>query len=501
MTTNFSANTLGTSSESNTQNSAHTILKVSFFILGAMLVLFFSASMVSGFKEIWTSLKEKGIAIVTKTVGTEMKKDENGNVNVLLLWYGGNGHDGGFLTDSIIIASRNPEVGTVSMFSIPRDLRVKYTTGGYGRINVSFYLLLKQNNDDRELATSWARAEFWKMLGLDIPYYATIDFTAFKGLVDAVGGIDIVVPETIHDTTYPNDANRWYITFHIDAWEQHLDGATALKYARSRHSTSDFSRSLRQQIILKGIKEKLVNSGFSTSTALELYDVYAQYIKTNIASQELLWASQFIKNIGEFSSFGFTTNCSFQNFLRMVPACFLYYPSRELFWGASVMLPMDATPKDIQHYEDMQKFTQFITSHPQMIKEKTSISVVSAIDSQLAKDHRMGNTKFNDQLAVKLKRYWFNVIDSMIRADPMEYSTVSVNNIGDYTATIEALKTFIPDLRVEYNTWNIQSWRDENGNPITFVEGADITVILGNDYLLGSPTMSGLVETKFSFKL
>ncbi len=40
----------------------------------------------------------------------------------------------------------------------------------------------------------------------------------------------------------------------------------------------------------------------------------------------------------------------------------------------------------------------------------------------------------------------------MIRADPMEYSTVSVNNIGDYTATIEALKTFIPDLRVEYNT-------------------------------------------------
>lgn len=66
---------------------------------------------------------------------------------------------------------------------------------------------------------------------------------------------------------------------------------------------------------------------------------------------------------------------------------------------------MDATPKDIQHYEDMQKFTQFITSHPQMIKEKTSISVVSAIDSQLAKDHRMGNTKFNDQLAVKLKRY------------------------------------------------------------------------------------------------
>jgi hypothetical protein len=113
---------------------------------------------------------------------------------------------------------------------------------------------------------------------------------------------------------------------------------------------------------------------------------------------------------------------------------------------------MNATTNNIQYYNDMQGFTNFILSHPQMVKEKTSIKVVSAIDKQLARDHRMSNVKFNDQIAVKLKRYGFNVTENMVWADPMQYSTVSIHNIGDYIATIEALKVFIPDLKIEYNT-------------------------------------------------
>ena len=185
-----------------------------------------------------------------------MQKDHYGNVNMLLLGYGGDGHDGGYLTDSIIVASRNPEIGNISMFSIPRDLRVKYPNGGYGRINGVFHNHMR-TKDHGEAASGFA-ADIGVMLGMPIPYYATIDFSAFKEIVDVIGGIDIVVPETLHDTAYPNEANRGYITFHIDAGLQHLDGDTALKYARSRHSTSDFSRSIRQQLILKGIKDKVL---------------------------------------------------------------------------------------------------------------------------------------------------------------------------------------------------------------------------------------------------
>lgn len=54
-----------------------------------------------------------------------MKKDLYGNVNVLLVGYGGAGHGGGYLADSTIVASRNPESGALTMISVPRDLYVK----------------------------------------------------------------------------------------------------------------------------------------------------------------------------------------------------------------------------------------------------------------------------------------------------------------------------------------------------------------------------------------
>ena len=59
-------------------------------------------------------------------------------MNVLLVGYGGAAHGGGYLADSIIVASRNPELGAVSMLSIPRDLYVKNPHGGYSRINAVF---------------------------------------------------------------------------------------------------------------------------------------------------------------------------------------------------------------------------------------------------------------------------------------------------------------------------------------------------------------------------
>ncbi|MDR2540366.1 MAG: LCP family protein, partial [Candidatus Peribacteria bacterium] len=187
---------------------------------------------------------------------------------------------------------------------------------------------------DLSLSSSGIRTDIGQMLNIDIPYYATVDFTAFKEVVDSIGGVDIIVPETLHDTTYPNGKKRpndGYITFHIDAGEQHLDGETALKYARSRHSTSDFSRSLRQQLIIMGIKDKILSSGLNLSTAPQLYAQYKNYVNTNISLQEMLRSVQFIKQLGKFNSYGFTTNCSFQNFLKMPPACFLYTPNRDLF--------------------------------------------------------------------------------------------------------------------------------------------------------------------------
>ncbi|MDR0369061.1 MAG: LCP family protein [Candidatus Peribacteria bacterium] len=316
------------------------------------------------------------------------------------------------------------------------------------------------------------------MLDMEIPYYATIDFNAFKGVVDAIGGIDIVVPETIHDTTYPNDANRGYVTFHIDAGPQHLDGATALKYARSRHTTSDFSRSLRQQLIIKGIKDKIFASGINLSTAQERYDQYKTYVTTNISLSELLRTVQYFNTLGDFTSFGFTTNCGYSSFQSMVAACLLYTPQRELFGGASVILPIGATANNIQNYTAMQKFTTFILEHPKFIKENASIEVLNGIDKQLARENRMSSIPFAGNLAVKLKKYGFNITNTQNTELPQTGSYIQINTYGEFSGTIQAIQTFLPIQDIKYDFSKLSTGLDVEGNEITFSNGADISLVL-----------------------
>jgi len=87
------------------------------------------------------------------------------------------------------------------------------------------------------------------ILGKEITHYVLIDFDGFRRLIDAVGGIDIDVPKRLYDASYPT-RNWGYTVVDIPAGLQHFDGDKALKYARSRYSTSDFDRSKRQQLIL-----------------------------------------------------------------------------------------------------------------------------------------------------------------------------------------------------------------------------------------------------------
>jgi hypothetical protein len=339
------------------------------------------------------------------------------------------------------------------------------------------------------------------MLGMKIPYYATIDFSAFKEIVNAINGIDIVVPETLHDTSYPNEENRGYITFHLDAGLQHLDGDTALKYARSRHSTSDFSRSLRQQLIVMGIKDKILGSGLTLSTAQNLYEQYKTYINTNVSLSEMLRTVQYLNTLGDFTSFGFTTNCSFQNYLKMPAACFLYYPEREAFGGASVMLPMGATVNDIQYYDEMQTFTHFVIQNPAFIQQKATIEILNGIDKSLARSKGMASTPFAGQLAVKLKRYGFNIVSTENTTTPFSGSYITVNNIGNFDATLQALQQFLPLSDIRYDTGSVLTGLDFNGQETTFFDGKDISIYLGADYLLGSEVLSGLVQKKFSYDL
>jgi LCP family protein required for cell wall assembly len=113
------------------------------------------------------------------------------------------------------------------------------------------------------------------VVGIPIHYAVVIDFSGFTKVIDAVGGIDVNVPEAFTDTQYPKPGMEQatcpgdptnacvYETVHFDAGVQHMDGARALIYARSRHAEgdqgSDFARSRRQQIIMVALKDRFTH--------------------------------------------------------------------------------------------------------------------------------------------------------------------------------------------------------------------------------------------------
>jgi len=183
-------------------------------------------------------------------------------INLLLLGMGGLGHDGPFLTDTIIIASVKPSTGQIAMISIPRDLGVKIPKHGWYKINhASAFGEAEKRGSGGDLAAKVVE----DMFDIDIHYYTRVDFQAFSEIVDEVGGIKVSVDRSFEDHMYPAPDHEFQ-TIEFSAGQQVMNGDIALKYVRSRHGSngegSDFARARRQQKVLFALKEKLLS--FST---------------------------------------------------------------------------------------------------------------------------------------------------------------------------------------------------------------------------------------------
>lgn len=202
---------------------------------------------------VWSArfMRETGITpgVLAKLVfdeGTSLQSSD-GRTNILILGIGGGTHEGADLTDTMMVLSLDNVKKTVALISIPRDI---WSDTLKDKVNTAYHygqLLL-------------AKVVVEDVIGMPIYYAAVIDFSGFTKVIDAVGGIDVNVPEAFTDKEYPCETDVCvYETVHFDAGREHMDGARALIYARSRHAEgqegSDFARSLRQQIILVALKD------------------------------------------------------------------------------------------------------------------------------------------------------------------------------------------------------------------------------------------------------
>jgi LCP family protein required for cell wall assembly len=152
-------------------------------------------------------------------------------------------------TDTMIVLTIDPASHTAGMLSLPRDLFVTLPDRTQGRINTAQALG----------GPAYAERAVSTLLGIPIQHYVRVNFTTVIKLVDLVGGIDVYVDQDINDPTYP-DMNYGYDPFVISKGLHHMDGATALKYVRTRHQSNDFTRMQRQQQVIMAVRDRVLSS-------------------------------------------------------------------------------------------------------------------------------------------------------------------------------------------------------------------------------------------------
>lgn len=226
----------------------------------------------------------KAIANITNPRSyTSLNGFEDGRINILLLGRANTHKSGKDLTDTIMLASINTQNYTIGLFSIPRDLLVQ-TENGYAKINSLYQSGLRD-----DVGADYIIDTVNDITAQHIHYYVVMDFEGFIKIIDTLDGINVDVSKHIKDEKYPGPGYS-YETFEVFPGLQKFDGATALKYSRTRHdSEGDFGRAKRQQQIMQAAKNKAFSLGTIVNPLriAEIFTVLGDHIHTNISPNEI----------------------------------------------------------------------------------------------------------------------------------------------------------------------------------------------------------------------
>ena len=318
--------------------------------------------------------------IFTPIISSEFaNQKKEGTMNILIAGIGGKWHEWGELTDSIMIASLNQKEKKIHLLSIPRDLYVAYGTGQWaGKINALYSLGRSHGEGINRLATKIS-----EITGQPIDHYVVIDFSGFQQIIDILGGVEVNVEQDIIDPEYPTE-NWGYMTLVIRKGLQTFDGDMALKFARSRHSTSDFSRSERQKLLIKAMKEKALSTGYLTNPGKlsELYSAVVSHLDTDLSLATIGELAFSLRNIESSNIFVSSLSQDCSGIKKCIPGAFLYTPSRDLFGGASVVIPENARTNRLSYYDDIRRFVQIIFSFPTLSESLPQTTIITDKDQK-----------------------------------------------------------------------------------------------------------------------
>jgi LCP family protein required for cell wall assembly len=217
-------------------------------------------------------------------------------INVLLLGMDRDHAGSVARTDVIAIAAIDPRQPRVSLLSIPRDYYAWIPGWGLDKINTAYTRASKIQYPGGAPALMRATIEY--NFGVPIHFYAMVDFSGYQTIVDAVGGVNVVVECPLHDTYPDPDSETGQSDIDLEPGVHHLDGKHALWYVRSRWSTSDFDRHRRQQQVLQAI----LRQGLSNKMILripQLWGAYKDWVETDLNLSESIYLGSVALRLDE----------------------------------------------------------------------------------------------------------------------------------------------------------------------------------------------------------
>lgn len=194
------------------------------------------------------------------------------------------------LVDTVILASIDPATGDAAMISLPRNMTQFPLPEGVGYWDCNCFPQLLNDLYQRAVerpdafpgegdpGTRALKSAVGHLLGVDVHYYAMINMDGFVQMVDAMGGVDIYVPNTIIDEEYPHEDGS-VVHMRIEQGQQRLDGHHALAYARIRRHADDFSRMNRQRCVIGALVEQS-----NPVEVLTRYGAIAEVLRTNLST-------------------------------------------------------------------------------------------------------------------------------------------------------------------------------------------------------------------------
>lgn len=280
----------------------------------------------------------------------ETIKQEKGRTNMLLLGSGGGTHEGSDLTDTMIIFSYSHASGSSSLISIPRDI---WSETLKDKINTAFHY---GETEVQGGGYAKARQIMTEITGIPLQYAVSIDFSGFKAVVNAVGGVNVAISKGFTDPLFPIEGKEndlcdgdfsyscRYMSVTFTQGIEHMDGERALVYVRSRHADgeegTDFARSRRQQEVLSALKPKFFDPQiwYSIESLRNVYTSLDNAINTDMSMKE-------IGTLGKLF-----LESEKQEIAKISFDDLLVNPPEYLYEGRYVLLPQSGTFDNIQSY-------------------------------------------------------------------------------------------------------------------------------------------------------